>query len=43
MDGSRAHPALVLDTRVCASKGISELHCRLNGFGYIIVLDEREI
>ena len=43
MDGSRAHSALVLDARVCASNGISELDCRLNGSRYIIVLDERAI
>ena len=38
MDGSRAHPALVLDARVCASKSISGLHRRLNGSEYIILL-----
>ena len=38
MDGSRAHPTLVLDARVCASKSISALHRRLNGSEYTILL-----
>ena len=38
MDGSRAHPTLVLDARVCAWKSISGLHRRLNGSEYTVLL-----